>query len=770
MNAPRFLLFLRREWLLAPLAYVVLVALLYRTIWLPPEGKPPQYLGWDTPEAYWPDMAYFASALSHGEAPLWNPYNRGGYAFYADLLPGVFYPPTWLFVGPGAVFESMPPWTMQLKMLLHHVLAGLLLYVFLRRRKLPWAASFFGGAAFVISVPMIIHKASALIWGLVWAPLLWCAVELVIEGARERSWWWRAIGLGGALWVTGSAGMPQGSFMAILTACIYGGVRLAQHLVDARRAGQLRTAALAQARAFGVAALVAGALLAIVVLPGLREAAESATRGTTRTLGYVLTFRVPDHSLLGALAPGAGPTDMYGGLLVLVLSITALAVAPLRDRGTPAIFAVTALFGVLLAHGAHGGVLPWLAQHVPGFALFREPNRYKLIATLSLAVLAAYGLAALLSDDPHTRRRARLALAAAIGACAIAIAIVRAVVRHDPHGPGFALSFYVLAAAAAAWVAFAWLPRRWLASAACALVAVHAIDVTRFGGPKLDLREAPGPDREVLEHVADLGDVSRQWRIWDEFVLGRRAGSRFRLRDLRGYVAGDPFDTVRYDEVRTRLRTAPELVAAFNVRWVLWAPHPTRGFTDHVMKRAPHLTAPARFRQRDKKRWEVLDPAPLVAWYGAVEVTRDRKQALDALVAREQLVGQRKRAIVEAPDLPRNLADIASVADPPAPVAGTLISYGANRVEVEIDAPAAGVVVLNEVLAPGWKVELDGRAAEPFRADYLLRAIAVGPGKHRMVWTYEPPAFTPLFVLWLAGVASLLAAAVAVWRERRAQS
>src|SRR5689334_14595666 len=77
----------RREWLLAPLAYLVLVGFLYRTVWLAPEGKPRQYFGWDTPEAYWPDMAYFANSMSHGEAPLWNPYNRGGYAFYADLLP-----------------------------------------------------------------------------------------------------------------------------------------------------------------------------------------------------------------------------------------------------------------------------------------------------------------------------------------------------------------------------------------------------------------------------------------------------------------------------------------------------------------------------------------------------------------------------------------------------------------------------------------------------------------------------------------------------------
>ena len=124
----------RREWFLVPLAYIVLVAAVYHTMWIAPDKQPRQVFGWDTPEAYWPDMAYFARSLSHGDAPLWNPYNRGGYAFYADLLPGVFYPVNWPFIAPGALADSMPLWAAQLKMLLHHVVAGLFLYVFLLRR------------------------------------------------------------------------------------------------------------------------------------------------------------------------------------------------------------------------------------------------------------------------------------------------------------------------------------------------------------------------------------------------------------------------------------------------------------------------------------------------------------------------------------------------------------------------------------------------------------------------------------------------------------
>lgn len=195
-------------------------------------------------------------------------------------------------------------------------------------------------------------------------------------------------------------------------------------------------------------------------------------------------------------------------------------------------------------------------------------------------------------------------------------------------------------------------------------------------------------------------------------------------------------------------------------------PHPTRGYGDHIMKRPPHAAAPARFHQLDAKRWEVVDPAPLVAWYGAADVVADRTRALDAMAVREQTGDPRRRAIIELADRPRELADLDRVTEAPPAVAGRLISYGANRIEVAIDAPAPGIVVLNEVMAPGWHVEVDGRPATGFRVELLLRGVVVGAGRHVIVWSYEP-GLTWLLVLWCAGAMGLVAAVIAAWRSRR---
>jgi uncharacterized membrane protein YfhO len=125
--------------------------------------------------------------------------------------------------------------------------------------------------------------------------------------------------------------------------------------------------------------------------------------------------------------------------------------------------------------------------------------------------------------------------------------------------------------------------------------------------------------------------------------------------------------------------------------------------------------------------------------------------------------------VVEAADRPRDLAGLDTVPPDaaPAPVAGRLVAYGANRVVVDIDAPAAGVVVLNEKLFPGWRATVDGADVTGFRANYLLRAVVVPAGPHRIAWSYHPPRYRALFVGWLAGLAFLAVAALAALRARR---
>ena len=49
-------------------------------------------------------------------------------------------------------------------------------------------------------------------------------------------------------------------------------------------------------------------------------------------------------------------------------------------------------------------------------------------------------------------------------------------------------------------------------------------------------------------------------------------------------------------------------------------------------------------------------------------------------------------------------------------------------------------MVLSEVYYPGWRATVDGNPAQLVRADYVLRALCVPAGEHRIEMVYDPPS------------------------------
>jgi hypothetical protein len=67
-----------------------------------------------------------------------------------------------------------------------------------------------------------------------------------------------------------------------------------------------------------------------------------------------------------------------------------------------------------------------------------------------------------------------------------------------------------------------------------------------------------------------------------------------------------------------------------------------------------------------------------------------------------------------------------------------LLEARPDRVVLEAETSAPGVVVLLEGFDPGWRVRLDGQPAELLRANLAFRAVAVPAGRHRIEMTYRP--------------------------------
>ena len=72
--------------------------------------------------------------------------------------------------------------------------------------------------------------------------------------------------------------------------------------------------------------------------------------------------------------------------------------------------------------------------------------------------------------------------------------------------------------------------------------------------------------------------------------------------------------------------------------------------------------------------------------------------------------------------------------------AGTarLVRYTNTVVEIAVDSPNGGIVVLNDVWHPWWRATIDGVETEIYRANVLFRAVQVPPGKYTVRFAFEP--------------------------------
>ncbi len=71
-----------------------------------------------------------------------------------------------------------------------------------------------------------------------------------------------------------------------------------------------------------------------------------------------------------------------------------------------------------------------------------------------------------------------------------------------------------------------------------------------------------------------------------------------------------------------------------------------------------------------------------------------------------------------------------------------LTSYAPNKLVYKSETNSTKVAVFSEMYyAKGWTVTVDGKEADHFRANYVLRAMLVPAGTHEIVFTFKPKMF-----------------------------
>jgi hypothetical protein len=131
-----------------------------------------------------------------------------------------------------------------------------------------------------------------------------------------------------------------------------------------------------------------------------------------------------------------------------------------------------------------------------------------------------------------------------------------------------------------------------------------------------------------------------------------------------------------------------------------------------------------------------LNPAALGnAWFVSdlkvVSGAKEEMKALDSL-------NPAKTLVVEKAFL-TDLGNIKPASDPTGSI--TLTSYSPKHLEYNFESDKDQIVVFSEVYYKGnvdWVSTIDGKPAKHIRGNYLLRAMAVPAGKHKIEFTFDP--------------------------------
>jgi len=554
-----------------------------------------------------------------------------------------------------------------------------------------------------------------------------------------------------------------------------------------------------------VVALVALALSAVFVLPfaeilpyTLRAGAVPLKTAAAQSLPWRgLTMLVAPNGLGNAADGSYWPASRsspyfheiyaYAGVAPLLLAPVAL--VRCRSARPYAALALLALLVML------GGNTPFygLFYHLPGAGLVRVPARAGLILDFALAVLAGFGLDALCAAGPKVSWRRFASLAPGLAVALVALAALLTIAMRAGHGGGIPLAARALALGGAARLAVSLViglaacvvlviiaTRRPVVSANSAwalfLPALALLDLFSSNGALLRPRDpavyysasragvlsprdatyrvfAPAPGSAapaiplglcmVTRACYDVQDAAplaleEYWRFSHPSIVQRQHGRVATGRD-------------------TSIEVYPPFLRLFGVRTLYSAT------TLHVtgLQPAGFITS---------TRWSVPGG---VDWNAETEVAPsfvyDNPAALPRVFVAPRAIAARSDgealARIQAPQT--DLRQVAVLSATPARAAGPLGAVQQawatwlagdtdNSLTTRADGgTSGGYLVMDDGWFPGWTATIDGRVVPVLRADYLLRAVHLPPGRHTMRFVYAPLAY-------LLGAAVTLATALAL--------
>ena len=667
---------------------------------------------------FYPWRLFAARTWATGFVPLWNPYQFCGTPFLANDQSATLYP-------LNLVFLLLPvARAFGVSAVLHLFLTGAFLYWFLRRRvgMLP---ALLGAAAWQLSDWQISWLAlPTFLCTSAWIPLS----LLLVERCAEKPHAARALALGCCLGVMLLAGHLQIALYGLIFCAAYGITLLVRDWTTLQRTRTIIS--------FALAAVIMLLLAAPQLLPTVELARVSHRAGAHASMsGYTgyIALAMPWYRLATLFSPsffgraydywdrGDIPypeTACFVGVAALLLACFGAYAYWAKQTGNSdtfhtRFFIISAIVAMLFALGTPLNLFTYFG--IPGFSQSGSPARDLVLWTLCLAILAAYGLEALLQG--RTLGRATVYTWAAL----LGVPLIATVLFIERQGQQFLrqidrsdLLISLITAACALPLALR-LSRSTQARERSILAATFTLLVV------IDLFRAgygfntAAPLTQVYPETQSIAFIQRQSSgtagagprvavlnaaegVYEQpGVLPPNAATVYELRDLQGY---DSLQTGQYKAYLNQLNGNQESSPQENGNMDL------SHYEAVVSKKAAAET---------DAEW-ILSPVPLG--------TEIPSLTDNGMYVYRQLASTYSRAYTQATQ----------------PIPAKVLQDNATRLNIQ--PQATGDLIVADQYYPGWKARVPGGTALPVvEGPDVFRTIPDAPSNKLITMAYEPTSF-----------------------------
>ena len=327
---------------------------------------------------------FISECFHHHILPLWAPYSRLGYPFFADPQSGLFYPVTWLFT----YFFHYSLYTNNLEFIAHVIGAAFGMKFLLESLAVRRYTACIFGLAYALSGPFVSNASHIVfIYSLCWLPFILGSYIRLLQTGLYRYSLLMAVFL--FLQISGGyIGISIILFYVLVFILLYYLIflfRFRPQLLSSLLLNNILLGAFTALLSVGFIYAVSKGLPFIDRQHGVSKEMADSIAFTPRSF---ITFLYPLIGNNDFIHFGTDVTmrNAYIGLLTLILMLVSF-FSPRRLK----FFVLTGIiFFLLAAVGSHSPVRGWLYSFLPLMNVFRMAAIFRFFACIGLLTLAAF--------------------------------------------------------------------------------------------------------------------------------------------------------------------------------------------------------------------------------------------------------------------------------------------------------------------------------------------------------------------------------------------